>query len=212
MKKISASVLAALLSLAIAPADAFDFGKLPIGGGKDAGAGSGASANDVAKNTRDAMIAFADAKLGLLDALGGYENLSADRKLAEGQQKGDAGVSTDQIKTLVSLDKTATAALNERLASNTQLDAAQKKKAAQSVLVYVKALDSTRKSLLSLQGVARNPLALGSNAGPILLAVKEMPGLVSGGVSTTGALFQYMGANGVDMKEAKSVAASSMEK
>jgi hypothetical protein len=44
MKKISASVLAALLSLAIAPADAFDFGKLPIGGGKDAGAGSGASA------------------------------------------------------------------------------------------------------------------------------------------------------------------------
>jgi hypothetical protein len=158
------------------------------------------------------MIAFADAKLGLLDALGGYENLSADRKLAEGQQKGDAGVSTDQIKTLVSLDKTATAALNERLASNTQLDAAQKKKAAQSVLVYVKALDSTRKSLLSLQGVARNPLALGSNAGPILLAVKEMPGLVSGGVSTTGALFQYMGANGVDMKEAKSVAASSMEK
>jgi len=51
-------------------------------------------------------------------------------------------------------------------------------------------------------------MALGADAGPVLLAAKELPGMVTTGVATTGTLFQYLGANGVDLSDAKSASAS----
>lgn len=206
MKKITASVVAALLSIAIVPAHAIDFGKLPSLGAKNNNAAGGASPAEVAKNTRNSLALFTAAEIGLLAALGGYETLAADRAQAEGMAKGDAGVDTAQLESIVKLHKTASAELDKKLAANVALDADQKKLAAKSMLVYVQGLVSTKKTLASLQGVAKNPMALGSDAGSVMFAVKELPSVVSGGVSTTGTLFKYLGANGVDMSEAKSAA------
>ena len=205
MKKIAISVFAALISLGAAPSQAIDFGKLPGLGNKN-NANTGASAAEVAKNTRNALVAFTAAELGLLQALGGYEKLSAMQKQVEGMQKGDAGVNTDQLQAAVDIHKSASAEIDRKLAENAKLDASQKSMAAKSMLAYVQGLASTRQTLSSLQGLAKNPLSLGSDAGPVLFAVKELPGMVSGGVSTTGTLFKYLGANGVDLHDAKSAA------
>jgi hypothetical protein len=192
MKKIVISVLAALISLGAAPSQAIDFGKL-AGIGNKSNAGAGASAAEVAKNTRNALVAFTAAELGLLEALGGYDKLSAMQKQVEGMQKGDAGVNTDQLQAAVDIHKSASAEIDKKLAENAKLDASQKNLAAKSMAAYV-------------QGLAKNPMSLGSDAGTVLFAVKELPGMVSGGVSTTGTLFKYLGANGVDLKDAKSAA------
>jgi hypothetical protein len=204
MKKIAISVFAALVSLSAAPSHAVDFGKLASLGNKNAN--SGASAADVAKNTRNALVAFATAELGLLEALGGYENLSAHRTLVAGMQKGDAGVNTDEFKAVVDIHKSASVEIDKKLVANTKLDASQKSLAAKSMLAYVQGLVSTKQTLGSLQGLAKNPLSLGTDAGTVLFAVKELPGMLSGGLSTTGTLFKYLGANGVDLSEAKSAA------
>jgi hypothetical protein len=204
MKKIAISVFAALLSLGAAPSQAIDFGKLPSLGNK--GGNSGASAAEVAKNTRNALVAFTAAELGLLEALGGYDKLSAMQKQVEGMQKGDAGVNTDQLQAAVDIHKSASAEIDKKLAENAKLDSSQKNLAAKSMVAYVQGLVSTKQTLSSLQGLAKNPLSLGSDAGPVLFAVKELPGMVSGGVSTTGTLFKYLGANGVDLRDAKSAA------
>ena len=206
MKKIAISVFAALISLGAAPSQAIDFGKLPSLGNKGGSAGAGASAAEVAKNTRNALVAFTAAELGLLEALGGYDKLTAMQKQVEGMQKGDAGVNTDQLQAAVDIHKSASAEIDKKLAENAKLDAGQKTLAAKSMAAYVQGLVSTRQTLSSLQGLAKNPLSLGSDAGPVLFAVKELPGMVSGGVSTTGTLFKYLGANGVDLHDAKSAA------
>jgi hypothetical protein len=205
MKKIVISVLAALISLGAAPSQAIDFGKLAGMGNKNS-ASTGASAAEVAKNTRNALVAFTAAELGLLEALGGYDKLSAMQKQVEGMQKGDAGVNTDQLQAAVDIHKSASAEIDKKLAENAKLDAGQKNLAAKSMVAYVQGLVSTRQTLGSLQGLAKNPMSLGSDAGTVLFAVKELPGMVSGGVSTTGTLFKYLGANGVDLKDAKSAA------
>jgi hypothetical protein len=207
MKKITITVLAALLSLGAAPSQAIDFGKIPGLGNKGGNSGpASASAAEVAKNTRNALIAFTAAELGLLEALGGYEKLSGMQQQVAGMQKGDAGVSTEQMQTTVDIHKSASAEIEKKLAENATLDANQKKMAAKSMVAYVQGLAATRQTVSSLQGLSKNPLSLGSDAGPVLFAVKELPGLVSGGVSTTGTLFKYLGANGVDMREAKATA------
>lgn len=208
MKKITVSVIAALLSAVFVPAHAIDFGKLPSLGSKNNNAAGGASAAEVAKNTRNTLILFTKAKFDLLEALGGYETLAADRKLADGMANGDVGVDSNQIRDIVKLDKSADEWLDKKVAANASLDANQKKQAARAILVYVQGLLSSKKTLVSLQGVAKNPMALGADAGPVLLAAKELPSVVSGGVSTTGTLFKYLGANGVDLSEAKAAAAS----
>lgn len=206
MKKLTASALAALLSSAIVPAQAIDFGKIPSLGAKNNNATGGASAAEVAKNTRNSLVLFTNAEIGLLAALGGYETLAADRAQAEGMAKGDAGVDTAQLESIVKLHKTASAELEKKLVANASLDAEQKKQAAKSMLVYVQGLASAKQTLASLQGVAKNPMALGSDAGSVLYVAKELPSVVSSGVSTTGTLFKYLGANGVDMSASKSVA------
>jgi hypothetical protein len=207
MKKITITVLAALLSLGATSSQAIDFGKVPGLGNKSGNNGSaGASAAEVAKNTRNALVAFTAAELGLLEALGGYDKLSGMQQQVAGMQKGDAGVSTEQMKTTVDIHKSASAEIDRKLAENATLDANQKKMAAKSMLAYVQGLASTKQTLSSLQGLSKNPMSLGSDAGTVLFAVKELPGMLSGGVSTTGTLFKYLGANGVDLREAKSAA------
>ncbi|VXC56974.1 hypothetical protein [Massilia sp. 9I] len=204
MKKIAISVFAALSALGAAPSHAVDFGKLASLAKPNQAAG--ASAADVARNTRNALVAFATAELGLLEALGGYENLSALRTQVEGMQKGDAGVNTASLQAAVDIHKSASVEIEKKIAGNAQLDASQKKMAAKSMLAYVQGLVATKQTLGSLQGLARNPMSLGSDAGTVLFAVKELPGMLSGGLSTTGTLFKYLGANGVDLSEAKSAA------
>ena len=110
------------------------------------------------------------------------------------------------LQAAVDIHKSASVEIEKKIAGNAQLDASQKKMAAKSMLAYVQGLVATKQTLGSLQGLARNPMSLGSDAGTVLFAVKELPGMLSGGLSTTGTLFKYLGANGVDLSEAKSAA------
>jgi hypothetical protein len=206
MKKISLSapLIAVLFAAAATPAHAIDFPKVPSFGAKHDVAG--ASAADVSKNTRNALLSFARAELGLLAAMGGYEHLAADQQLLDNMKAGDVAANKDELQTLVTLHKSASAEIEKKTAANAQLDASNKATAGKSMVDYVKALVSTKKTLGSLQGLARNPMSLGGDAGTVLFAVAELPGLVTHGVSTTGTLFKYLGANGVDLSEAKATA------
>jgi len=205
---MSAPLFALLFAAGIAPAHA-GFPGMPSLGAP--AASSGASAAEVVKNTRNALFSFTVAKVGLAEALGGYNTLAADQKLLEGMKNGDAAVTKEQMQTYVSIGSSANVVIEAKAAENAKLDAGNKSKAARSMVDYVKALGSVRKTLASLQGLAKNPMALGSDTGSAMFAVKELPSLLSGGASTTATLFKYLGANGVDLSEAKATA-NSMEK
>lgn len=206
MMKLSTTVLALFLATGLAPAHAGfklpSLPSLPSGSG-----GSGASAADVTKNMRNALYSFATAELGLVQALGGYNDLAAQQQTLAGMKIGDAAATKDEIATLVNIDKSASALIAQKTGDNAKLDANSKATAGKATVEYVRGLVATRNTIASLQGVAKNPMAMGSDAGTVLYAVKELPGLLSNGASTTSKLFTYLGANGVDMSAAKKEAA-----
>jgi len=199
MIKLSTTVHALFLAAGVAPAHA-GF-KMPSLGGSNGG--SGANAAEVTKNMRNALYSFASAELGLVAALGGYTELAAQQQLLAGMKTGDAAPTKSDIETLVSIDQAAQVQINLKADENAKLDANSKALAGKATIEYVRGLISTKNTISSLQGVARNPMALGSDAGTVLYAVKEMPGLIGHGVSTTSKLFSYLGANGVDMAPIK---------
>lgn len=205
--KVSAPVLAIFLAFAATPAQAIDLKVPSFGGAKNTGA-PGASAADVARNTRNALHAFALAEIGLANALGDYNQYAAQMQLLEGMKKGDAAAKKDEIETLVNIHKSAGAAIEQKVSANAKLSADSRTKAAKSMVEYLNGLVATKNLLASLQGVSKNPMSLtGGDGTAVLYAVKEIPGLVSGGASTTTTLFKYLGANGVDLSEAKAAAA-----
>lgn len=206
------ALAAALLTVsATSSSGAFDLPKMP---GQGQPAPSSGSANApatpaaVARNARDTLLSFTRAQFGLAQALGGYEGLAEQQKLLEGMQSGDAAAKKDDMQTLVSLDKAANDAIKQKMAENAKLSAENKTLATQSSLEYVKGLIASQRLVASVQSVARNPLALGNDAGTITYVLKELPGIVSGGLSTTGLLFKYLSVNGVDTSEAQKAAQS----
>jgi len=210
MKKMKFVVSTLTLSLTIGMgcAQAFGLGDaLSVAGvgGSNATTNNG-NANDLIVNTSTALIAFTKAQTDLADALGGYEELSNQRKQVANLKTGDMSGITDTMQTAVKISKSANDYLNQKMAAGAPLDAAQKKKAAKAMIGYVQGLVSSKKMISSIQDVARNPLSLGQNAGAALYMVKELPGIITGGVNTTGSLFKYLAANGVDTSAAQKVA------
>jgi hypothetical protein len=203
--KIAASLLVMSLALTAGAAHAWGLANvLPSASG--GGGGSTANAGDVAKNARNALYSFVKSDLGLLAALGGYENLAANQKLLDGMKTGDAAASKEDTETLVTLHNSMNPVIEAKTKENMKLDANNKALAGKSMVEYVKGLVSSKQLLSSVQDLAKNPMALGTDASNILYVAKELPGIVSGGVSTTSTLFKYLGANGVDLSEAKNVA------
>jgi len=119
---------------------------------------------------------------------------------------GDAAASKEDTETLVTLHNSMNPVIEAKTKENMKLDANNKALAGKSMVEYVKGLVSSKQLLSSVQDLAKNPMALGTDASNILYVAKELPGIVSGGVSTTSTLFKYLGANGVDLSEAKNVA------
>lgn len=197
------------ISLAFSAASHAQFG-LPSLPGMSKSGGSAApaeKAEDVVKNARNSLVSFVKAKLGLIEAMGGSEDLAAQKKLLDGLQKGDAAASTDELKTIVSLDKATGDMINKKSAEHAKLDAKNKTLASQSMLEYVNGLVSAKKMVGSVTNLSKNPLSLGSNMGAVSFLASELPTIVSSASSTTSTLFEYLNSNGVDTSKAKEVAA-----
>jgi len=199
----------ALASTVIAFSTAADaqFGmpSLPgIGGSKNSAPAEDPAA--VVANVRNSMSLFVNAKIGLIEAMGGSDQVAAQKQLLEGLKKGDAAASKEDLETIVSLDKATNEMLAKKTAENAQLDAKSKAAAGKAMLQYVSGLVSSKKVINSISGLTKNPMALGSNLGAVTYLAKEMPTVVSSGASTTSTLFKYLGANGVDISEAKKAA------
>lgn len=206
MKKIKSLVSAVALVAAFGASSAMaqGFPKLPsFGGGSGSATVNGAQ---MAKSARNALHAFAKAEVGLAKALGGYGDLAAQQALLDGLKAGDAAAQKNDIETIVSISKSASEAINKKVAENAQLDGENKLLAAKSMTDYVKGLVASKKLVSSVQDLTKNPTALGLDAGTLLYVGKEIPGIVSGGASTTSTLFKYLGSNGVDLSEAKAAA------
>jgi len=210
MKKINFAVSTLILSLTVGMGCAQAFGL------SDALSVAGVGGNNNSSNTttdpnivvhaRNSLYSFAKAQTGLVAAFGGYEELAAQQKMLDGMKTGDAAASKDDIETLVKISKSTGDVINKKIADNVKLDANNKKLAASSSVEYVKGLISSKKLISSIQNASSNPMSLGQNAGAVLYVGKELPGIVSGGVSTTGSLLKYLTANGVDTSEVKKAA------
>ena len=205
ISKFIASILAVALTVAIGSSSAFAFG-IPSIPGVGSGGGSTANAGEVVMDTRNSLYSFTSAELGLLQAIGGYENLAAQQELLKGMKAGDAAASKEDLETLKTIHASAQPALEKKVAENAKIDSAQKALAGQSMVEYVKGLVSTKKLVASIQGLAKNPMAIGSDAGAVLYAAKEVPGVVTSGTSASGTLIKYLTANGVDTSEAQKAA------
>lgn len=176
----------------------------------DGGSSSSASTenpSEVVKNARNSMASFVAAKLGLIEAMGGSEELAAQKKLIEGLKKGDAAASKEDLETIVSLDKATGDMINKKTAENAAIDAKNKELAGKSMVEYVKGLVSTKKLMGSISNLSTNPMSLGSSATSVIYLAKELPSVVSSGASTTSTLFTYMKSSGIDTGEAKKAAA-----
>lgn len=202
MKKINfvVSTLAVSLTIGMGCAQAFGLSDaLSVAGvGSNNNASATTADPNIVVHARNSLYSFAKAQIGLATAMGGYEELAAQQKLLDGMKTGDAAASKDDLATIVNISKSAGTEINKKIADNAKLDASNKKLAASSSIEYIKGLISSKKMVSSIQDASRNPVSLGQNAGAVLYVAKELPGIISGGVSTTGSLIKYLTANGVD--------------
>jgi hypothetical protein len=199
--------LSIIVCLAFSSVSVFAFGLPSLPSLPSLGSSSGGvDPAGFVKETRNALYSYAKSEAGLASALGGYTDLAAQQKLLEGLKVGDAAADKDQIETLITIHKSASEAIDKKMAENTVIDSKNKKLAAKSTAEYVKALIATTKLVASGQGLAKNPIALGLNAGSVLYAVKNLPAIIKSGTSNTVTLFKYLSANGVDVSEAKEAA------
>ena len=178
----------------------------------DSASSSGTTENpsEVVKNARNSLTSFVKAKLGLIEAMGGSDQLAAQKKLIEGLQKGDAAASKEDLETIVSLDKATGDMIKKKTAESAAIDAKNKELAGKSMIEYVKGLASTKKLMGSVASLSSNPFSLGANASTVLYLAKELPGVVSSGATTTSTLFTYMKSSGLDTSEAQKAAASDL--
>lgn len=202
LRKLLLSV--ALVGVSTASIAQFSIPKVPgLGGGSEAPANGGA----VVKQARDALVQFTKAEFRILEALGGYEAFAAQEKLVSSLKTGDAAASGDDIKTVTKISGELHDEIEKRIAENKKLDDKQKKIAAEGTFNYVKGLVATKKLVGSIQGLAKNPASLGFDlVGPVTTLGTELPRIVPKAISTSGTIFKYMSANGVDISQAKKAA------
>lgn len=203
LRKLVLSV--ALLGISTAGMAQFSMPKVPGLGGGSADASGNASA--VVKQARDALVQFTKAEFRILEALGGYEAFASQEKLVSSMKTGDATASSDDLKAVTKISGELQAEIEKRISENKKLDESQKKIAAEGTFSYVKGLVASKKLVSSVQGLAKNPTSLGFDmVGPITTLGTELPKIVPKAISTSGTIFKYMSANGVDISEAKKAA------
>ncbi len=207
--KIATITKSSLVSLAllfsVASHAQFSLSSLP-GMGKSSGSAPAENADGVVKSVRNSLTSFVKAKLGLIEAMGGSEDLEAQKKLLEGLKIGDGAATKADLETVVSLDKATSDMINKKSVDHAKLDAKNKALASQSMLEYVNGLVSAKKMINSVSGLSKNPMSLGANLGAVTYLATELPNIVSSGSSTTSTLFTYLNSNGVDTSAAKQAA------
>ena len=203
--KVTASSVVVVAMLAGAPAQAFEMPKIP-GASPANAANPSVSGATVARDARNALISFTSAQLGLAQAMGGYEGLAAQQQLLAGLKAGDAAAKKEDIETAVTISKAAGDAISQKVAANAQLTAENRELALNSTVEYVKGLVASKKLMGSIQDLSRNPMAMGADSGSVMYLLKNLPGIVGGGASTTGTLIKYLSANGVDTSKAVAAA------
>jgi len=202
---IKAALASSFIALCTVANAQFNLPSIPgIGGSKNSAPAEDPAA--LVANVRNSMSSFVNAKIGLIEAMGGSDQVAAQKQLLEGLKKGDAAASKEDLETIVSLDKATNEMLAKKTAENAKLDAQNKAAASKAMLQYVSGLVSSKKVINSISGLTKNPMALLGNLGAVTYLAKEMPSMVSSGASTTSTLFTYLGANGVDISEAKKAA------
>lgn len=194
-----------LLGVSTAGMAQFSLPKMPsLGSGSSEASGN---AGAVVKQARDALVQFTKAEFRILEALGGYEAFASQEKLVSSLKTGDATASSDDLKAVTKISGELQAEIEKRISENKKLDDKQKKIAAEGTFNYVKGLVASKKLVGSVQGLAKNPSSLGLDLiGPVTTLGTEMPKIVPKAISTSGAIFKYMSANGVDISEAKKAA------
>lgn len=208
IKTITKSSLVSLAMLfSVASHAQFGLSSLP-GMGKSSGSAPAESADDVVKKARISLTSFVRAKIGLIEAMGGSEDLEAQKKLLEGLKVGDGAATKADLETVVSLDKATTDMINKKSAEHAKLDAKNKALASQSMLEYVNGLVSAKKLISSVGGLSKNPMSLGTSLATVTYLGTELPNIVSSGASTTSTLFTYLNSNGVDTSAAKQAASA----
>jgi len=193
--------------LAISPsAYAFDL-KVPSMPGQSSNSATPNEKPDViVKNTRNSMGSFVKSKMGLIEAMGGAEQLAAYNKMLDGLKLGDVAASKEDIETIVTLDKNTNDLIASMTTANKKIDDKNKALAGKSMTEYVKALVSLTVLSRSVQNLSKNPVALAGQAPSVLYLAKELPGVTTSGTTSTKTLLTYLSSNGVDTSEANKAA------
>jgi hypothetical protein len=208
--RIAIAILAVSAAATHFSASAFSLGN-PLAAVTGKSSAPAANPAEVLGNTREALLSFINAELGLSEALGGYEGLAAQQQLLANMKRGDAVASKSDFEALVNVHKSANDLIETKTKENAAIDAKNKSLAAKSMVEYVKGLVYTRKMVGSVQDLAKNPMSIVGDATTVLYVAKEVPTIAVGAASSTGSLMKYLGSNGVDMSEAKK-SAGDMEK
>jgi hypothetical protein len=206
----SSLIFKATLILIVASLNTGAYGfelKVPKLNGGSSGSASTENPGEVVKNARNSMASFVKAKLGLIEAMGGSEELAAQQKLIEGLKKGDAAATKEDLETIVSLDKATGDMIKKKTAENTVIESKNKQLAGKSMVEYVKGVVATKQLMGSISKLSSNPMSLGSSATSVIYLAKELPSVISSGTSTTSTLFTYMKSSGIDTGDAKKAAA-----
>lgn len=198
--KIISSLLLVSAMFGVGTANAgFDLKKAAGLSGGDSG--TTANAADVAKNTSAALGLMTSAEVDMLEALEGKAAVEAAKKQLENTKKGDPAGSKASLENLSKIDESVQPQLDEAMKKHATLDADQKKKMAVAGVEYVKGVNASRDLVGSIQNLAKNPTAMGADAGAILYAAKSVPTIVSKGANTTSSLTKLFSSNSMDTKE-----------
>jgi hypothetical protein len=172
---------------------------------------SAGNAADVIKNANQALTQYINSEQKIAKALGVYSLTQEQQDFLARRAKGDVAQTTkDDLNNTFTIGAELQASINKGIEEGKKLDASQKKLATEGTFEYLKALLSSKKLVDSVQGLAKNPTALGLDSiGPITALATNMPTMLSQSVSSTSTIIKYMAANGIDtskmQKEADSL-------
>jgi len=187
------------------------FGLPSIPGFTGGSSASSGNAADVLKNANTMLLQFIRSEIKIAEALSGYRLSQEKQDFVERLSKGDvAKISKDDLSNVFTIDAELKVSINKTIEAGGKIAENQKKLAAEGFFEYLKALLSSKVVIDSVQGLAKNPTALGLDSiGPITTLASNLPKMVSQSTSSTTTIIKYLSANGIDtskmQKEADSL-------
>ena len=197
--------------LALTQVSHAQFGLPSIPGLTSGSSASSGNAADVLKNANTMLLQFIRSEIKLAEALSGYRLSQEQQDFVERLSKGDvAKISKDDLSNAFTIDAELKVSINKTIEAGGKIAENQKKLAAEGFFEYLKALLSSKVVIDSVQGLAKNPTALGFDSiGPITTLASNLPKMISQSTSSTTTIIKYLSASGIDtskmQKEADSL-------